>query len=206
LGILEGYVKPIDFYNSGHQKIYATMLDMEKISFSLVLERIVNKDWFTGIGDTFYKLAEEPGYKGDDLHHRVNILLKKSDLRQGITLCSKYIQKFQSANGDSQEVMSDFQNKALRIGEDKIIVFEQIVDGVDKLLYEMETPPKNKEVLNTGLPSLDSQMDFSEPGLITIAGRPGSGKSSIMRNWAASFAKDGNVVGIFTPEMSKKAQ
>jgi replicative DNA helicase len=66
-----------------------------------------------------------------------------------------------------------------------------------------EAPERQRNALNTGLTDLDSILGgILQPDLIILGARPGMGKSTLMRHVARHLAQRGNVVPIFTCEMS----
>jgi replicative DNA helicase len=82
---------------------------------------------------------------------------------------------------------------------------QSILDAVSSAVEEAlkvlrdQAPPTGH---STGLRALDAKCGLLKPGmLVTVAGRPGMGKSAVAVELAYSFSKRGIGVGYFSPEM-----
>ncbi len=205
LDLMEGTIRPFDFYSTFHQHMYTAILGMDQIDFTLVSDEVIKESWFKGHAVEFAEMTGEFGYTGNMLQERLDRLLEMSELRQAITLCTQTAESCYSANGNAKELLNSLQTDLIKISVHRGLTSQSAEEGVNVVYDQLETPDLRRG-LKTSIPSIDSQMDFVGGQLITIAGRPSMGKSSLMRNIAQNFCEYGSKVGIFSLEMSLQAQ
>lgn len=132
-------------------------------------------------------------------------------MRRMVTTCIEAVSSIYEANGDSDEVMDGIERDILRVSE--LRVSESTADIktlVQQATDDIEAMQKRQgQVL--GIPSGFSDLDkmtggFKGGEMIVIAGRPGTGKTSLAMNIAEYVSVDcGLPVGVFSLEMTARS-
>ena len=81
--------------------------------------------------------------------------------------------------------------------------FNDIADEMEDYITYLETPDTG-EIKETLYQNLDRMLSIRDTDLITIAGRPGSGKSCLALNFANHWCMQGHSVSYISLEMDKK--
>ena len=119
--------------------------------------------------------------------HWMEIVREKYFLRAIIKTCSEVIEGAYSNIGDVNGYIGKVEERILNIGRDRVgdsvKKADQQVDSAVKIINEMIMSKGSLMGVPTGFPDLDSLMrGLHENEMIVIAGRPGTGKTSIALN------------------------
>lgn len=135
------------------------------------------------------------------LDYYLDILEENAIRRKMIHLASELLQKSQDKTQTKEElnevVDSMVEELASRGGHNQKNMKEVVNETLDSILAEFDGP----QGLSTGLADLDKKIKGLTVGSYIIAGRPGSGKTSLALNMALRQAFAGHKVGIISLEM-----
>ncbi len=205
-----------DFSLDSHRRIYSRMVDLAESSrpidmITLIDELDRHKD-LQPIGDVGYVSSLLDGVPDrPSIEHYVKIVRDKALLRGLIHAANTAIARAADQSDAAEEVLSDaeaaiFQLSEKRIGRGFMGVQEIVRESfgsVDALLQ------RGQRI--TGLATHYTDLDEMTSGLqrsdlVIIAARPSMGKTAFAMNIAENAAvEDGQVVGVFSLEMSREA-
>ncbi len=209
------FLKPEDFYNPSHRKIYQSFLHLferdEPIDIVTVYHELEKQGELEKIGGALY-LTELAKLLPTSSHiiHYAKIVKEKSLLRALVELANDLIHRVYFSNEPSHELLA-YAEKVLfdlaYYGKKESFapikeVIKETIKGLE-LLYQ-------KGDLITGVPTGFVDLDrltagFQRGDLIIVAARPGMGKTAFALDVARSAAKlSGLGVAIFSLEMSKE--
>jgi replicative DNA helicase len=210
------HLRTDDFSLDSHRRIYSRMVDLAESSrpidmITLIEELDRHKD-LEAIGDVAYVSSLVEGVpERPSIEHYVKIVRDKALLRGLISAANTAIARASDQSDLAEDVLSDaeaaiFQLSEKRIGRGFMGVQEIVRESfgsVDALLQ------RGQRI--TGLATHYSDLDELTSGLqrsdlVIIAGRPSMGKTAFAMNIAENAAiEDGQVVGVFSLEMSREA-
>ncbi len=201
------------FFKPQHRLIYSAALALFNDGIpidEIVLAEYLNKRGklkqagdITAINEIAQRIETWTHYR-----HWVEIVREKYFMREIIKTCSDTIAKAESNNGDIDSFIESVEERILGISQDRVgdsvkKASEQ-VDGALSLIDKMIMSKGELMGVPTGFKSLDKMMrGLHENEMIVIAGRPGTGKTSIALNIAESalFGKTQVPTLIFSLEM-----
>jgi len=201
-------LSPDDFYRSSHQKIFSIFIELydkqEPIDLVTATNALKEKGLLEDIGGASYlaNLTDIPVALNTGVTAR--IVENKSIKRKII----KISQQMSNACFEDSDSGVDISDDAIQ----KLMDFDKTdkSSGIwlrDSTLEAIETLEdiQDKGVI-TGIPSGYEQIDkitygFQKSDFIVIAGRPGSGKSSLALNMADNASRQGEVVIVYELEM-----
>lgn len=209
-------LEPSDFYLTIHQKIYAAMVELDRIEQPIDLMTLAV--WFSdrhqldqiGGQRTLAELYDQtPHAVNIDVHAR--LLLRKSRDRQLIKWGQSIIQLGHQSHLTDEainETLTEGFNRVLNLSArsqgDLVPMATIASDGYEalaKLMAEGRAPG-----LRTGCSDLDAMTNGYQRGSLTIvAGRPSMGKSALAFQQAFAMARDGLSVAVFSLEMSRES-
>ena len=203
------------FYIASHRKIFAAILDL--FNRQKPVDEILVSDTLEAMGELenaggIQKITEIAGRIETYAHfrHWLEIVREKYFLRTLILTCYETIEKA-NANTDTLDMfLENVEGKIFGISQDRISDSARMVgDKIDSAMALVnKLIASNGEVLGvpTGFTELDEMTrGLHENEMIVIAGRPGTGKTSIALNIAenAIFNKKKPIpVLVFSLEMS----
>lgn len=211
--MVNSIVAPDDFYNHALGWAYGAMLDLHKrglgidtVTLGDELQRHNKMDDFV-IGSRAGWLALQDiraNFKGDHPKSYANKVLGYAAKRQMIQEMS--IGTTWMANGrEPEEIRNDMIRRltAIKVPNAKANKHTQTFKEALSQNWD-EVNNGNVSFVPTGFIDLDRAMDngLYAPDLMIIAGRPGTGKTSLMLSVAMNAAKTGKRVVMFSLEMS----
>jgi replicative DNA helicase len=196
-------LKPNDFYNSEYKKIYKKFYDLYNADKEFTKSNLIETMNDGSILDDTLRSLMEPSYNTDTTNTLINVIKQKSLLRVFIKKQTALIEKaYQSDNLESlteeaNQIFTQLSNMTTdqdlkQIGED----FDNFVYGLEKKVVGHIIPTYLKDLDNT-------IVGFKKGEFVTLAGRPGMGKSAYMSTMAKNQAQHGFKVGIYSLEMTK---
>lgn len=206
-------IRPDYFFKPQHRLIYEGALALFNDGIpidEIVIAEYLNKRGklkqagdITAINNIAQRIETWTHYR-----HWVDIVREKYFMREIIKTCSDTIAKAQANNGDIDSFIEGVEERILGISQDRVgdsvkKASEQ-VDGALSLINKMIMSKGELMGVPTGFKTLDKMMrGLHENEMIVIAGRPGTGKTSIALNIAESalFGKIQVPTLIFSLEM-----
>lgn len=209
LSAVAPWLKPDMFYLERHTDIYQAMLDLyaqrtpaDTRTVSAELGRLGKLDSAGGIiylsdltdaAPTSYHIAYYAQFVEDAAFHRAVITL-------GAKLAARGYDTSKNADelrADAMALITEaIAKRGDRNGRSLDEIMRELMDG-----FTREHPP----AISTGLYDLDALIyGVRKERLITIAGRPGHGKSALALTIACNIAKQGHAGLFFSMEMSEE--
>ena len=201
------------FFKPQHRLIYSGVLALFNEGTpidEIVLAEYLNKrgmleqaGGITAINNIAQRIETWTHYR-----HWVEILREKYFMREIIRTCSDTIEKAYANNGGIDTFIEGVEERILGISQDRVgdsvkKASEQ-VDGAMSLINKLIMSKGELMGIPTGFTTLDKMMrGLHENEMIVVAGRPGTGKTSIALNIAESalFGKKPAPTLIFSLEM-----
>lgn len=208
------WVKPEDFYNDGHRKIYDAVLALfnqaKPIDIIMVGEELRKRNELELIGGVPY-LMELAGMVPTAAHveHYGRIVKEMSTLRRLIGVGTKMVGDAYKSDTTSQDLLDAAQKEIFSLTQkdqkDVVKLHDVLIDTFTRLesLYEQ----KGKLVgLPTGFTDLDRMTaGLQRSDLVIVAARPSMGKTMLCLNLARNAAIQEKVpVAVFSLEMSRE--
>ena len=144
---------------------------------------------------------------GGILHKHIAKLKDAATRRAIIDACNEMAMK--AVDGSAEDALSFAQERVMRISEKRLnsearFIRDAMADWLDEMERRRESSGDYYGI-PSGFPGLDKIIGGFEPGeLIVIAGRPGSGKTTLGMNIAQNAARrDSKSILVFSMEMSE---
>ncbi len=207
------FFQPKDFYESDHQDIYESMVDIIDKSGTIdllsVANRLEEKELLEKIGGNSY-LTELVNSVPTASHvsEYAKIVQKKRILREMIQAGQEISIAGYNEDKDVEEVLDEAEQKIFNISENSLRNrFLRVGDALEEAFERIEKLTMD-DTDTRGVPSCYPALDgilsgFQKSDLIILAARPSMGKSSLAFNIAQKVAMEEEVpVGVFSLEMS----
>ncbi len=207
------HLKEDDFYLEANRQIFSAMQHLfnldEPIDIVTVSEALTSRDQLAIVGGVEYLtyLATTLPTTAN-LQQYIDIVLDKSMLRRLIGVSNEILEKSYAPEGSSQAVADEAGRLLFDVlenqGQQGIVHIKDVLLKTHDNLAETYQNKGKLTGIPTGLTDLDNELHgLQKSDLILIAGRPGSGKTSLGLNMATYAAVHANVpVAIFSLEMS----
>ena len=200
---ISDFLVPNDFYSEKTRTIYIAMLELysenKVIDVVSLYEKLKNNTVHEVAGD-----VSSAAY----IEQTARIIKEKSLLRSMIVSLSNFVVEAQSEPEDIFEFIESVERKIYELSHRSITrQFVTLNRAMTETIEHIDYIRKNKTVLGigTGFPSIDRVMSgLQNTDLITIAGRPGSGKTAIGLNFARNMIHQNRRIGFFSLEMSRE--
>jgi len=203
-------LKPSDFYAVGHEVIYAAIKDswnsghraIDPVTLASELEQRGKLAEAGGPAQLVEILESVP--HSSHIRYYANIVRHKSKLRQIINIGRALTAAGFKPDADPDELLTTIDRQCLAICETSsgsdIATMNDAVDALE----ERENNPL--AVHATGLADLDRLLSgggIPDGGLVIFGGRPGTGKSVLQTQVAATFAKRSESAIVISLEMHR---
>jgi replicative DNA helicase len=191
------------FYNEGNRIIYQTMLKLSEQGMATdsvtVIEALRQSGKLEDVGNVPYIIGlmeENPGAYIAEQH--AEIVVEAARLRSLQTYATK-IQASIASGEASAEVLNLAEQSLANINEDAA----QTAALSDDYLTEAESILNDQMggYVQTGFYNLDRMLGGLK-GVVVLAARPSSGKSSISRDIARNIMRSGKKVALLSPDQS----
>jgi replicative DNA helicase len=163
---------------------------------------------FEQIGGATYIASLIDGVpRTDTIEPYAKLVKQKSMLRKLISASQQIVSLAFEEEDDADVIIDKAEQLIFQIAEDRVRQgFQYIGDVAHRRLEQIEQMAGRPEMI-TGVPTGFTDFDRMTSGLqrqelIVIAARPSMGKTALALNMAQYAAKNANVVGIFSLEMS----
>jgi replicative DNA helicase len=194
---------PADFYDSRHKRIYSAMIDLYAQSKPIDLVNMGEVLRGDAIADFIGLVSSSVG-----IEHTARVIKEKSILRSFIVSMNNFLQEAQSEPSDLFEFIEKVEREIYGLSHKTITrQFVTLKQAMTEAIEHIEYIRENRTVLGigSGFPLIDRVTSgFQNTDMITIAGRPGSGKTAIGLNMARNMIHSGKKVGFFSLEMSRE--
>lgn len=206
-------IRAESFYDLRHQEIYSTMLELfeenEPVEVPSLFERLSAWGKADTVGGAAYiSTLPDATPAATNADYYIGIVRDRWIERQMIRVCTDTVSRIFDRTGNTAELMDQVERDVLRVAESRAEnVTRTAVEYVRDAMRNIETAyTSNGELIGigSGFADIDRMTQGFRGGqMITVAGRPGLGKSSLAANIADHAAVDlGIPTGIFTLEMS----
>lgn len=210
-----GLIKPEDFYQSAHLKVYARMLEMfdqdERIDLVTLSEALLKSGDLEIIGGPPYLMdIMETTPTATTIIFYANIVREKSTLRKLIAISTQLNLESYGEQVNVKDLLSRAEELLMEISEKEVLnefqSSEELMPPCFKMVEEICEKKGALTGISTGYSDLDEiTSGLQESDLIIIAARPSVGKTSLGLNIACNISiKQKIPTAIFSLETSKQ--
>ena len=204
---VSGIIKAGDFYRQDYRFLFEIIADMILQGNPLDIVMLVEaaRVRMQGKGDFFsvYRVITDIGLAG-----KCYTIAEKAEIVAGYSRRRRLIEKAK----ELEQIAKDLEQ------EPNVSTFCNDLEGIDRrteqntgdmaaAILELKATLNRREMsggIEMGLDAIDGYIGGFEPGeLVTIAGRPGHGKTALAGTMAVNLAKKGRKILIFSMEMGK---
>jgi replicative DNA helicase len=201
-----------DFFLDSHRRIFDKMVALSErlmpIDLITLSDELRRAGEFEQIGGATYIASLIDGVpRTDTIEPYAKLVKQKSMLRKLISASQQIVSLAFEEEDDADVIIDKAEHMIFEIAEDRVRQgFQYIGDVAHRRLEQIEQMAGRPEMI-TGVPTGFTDFDRMTSGLqrqelIVIAARPSMGKTAQALNMAQYAAKNANVVGIFSLEMS----
>jgi replicative DNA helicase len=201
-----------DFFLDSHRRIFDKMVALTErlmpIDLITLGDELRRAGEFEQIGGATYIASLIDGVpRTDTIEPYAKLVKQKSMLRKLISASQQIVSLAFEEEDDADVIIDKAEQLIFQIAEDRVRQgFQYIGDVAHRRLEQIEQMAGRPEMI-TGVPTGFTDFDRMTSGLqrqelIVIAARPSMGKTALALNMAQYAAKNANVVGIFSLEMS----
>jgi len=206
-----------DFYSEANRVTFEKMLELSEKSRTVDLvtlsEELAKEGLLEKVGGAGYLAALTDGVpvgSAASVTEYSRIIKEKSLVRRLINASNNVISRCLEATDDPETLIDLAQSQVFEIAEQKVksgfLGVRDIVKSSFGTIDVLFDRGQRVTGVETGFVDLDNLTSGLQPGeLIIIASRPSLGKTALALNIAAHAATKGNVVGVFSLEMSKES-
>ncbi len=201
---------PTDFYAVSHEIIYAAIKDAwsrghRAIDATTLASELENRGTLADAGGPAHLLEIlESVPHAEHVRYYANIVRNKSQLRQIVNIGREITAAGYKLEADPEELLTTIDRRCLSIRETStssdMVTMNDAVDALE----ERENNPL--AIHATGLVDLDRLLSgggIANGGLIIFGGRPGTGKSVLQTQVAATFARRDEPAIVISLEMQR---
>ena len=201
-----------DFFLDSHRRIFDKMVALTErlmpIDLITLSDELRRAGEFEQIGGATYIASLIDGVpRTDTIEPYAKLVKQKSMLRKLISASQQIVSLAFEEEDEADVIIDKAEQMIFQIAEDRVRQgFQYIGDVAHRRLEQIEQMAGRPEMI-TGVPTGFTDFDRMTSGLqrqelIVIAARPSMGKTALALNMAQYAAKNANVVGIFSLEMS----
>ena len=201
-----------DFFLDSHRRIFEKMTSLTErlmpIDLITLSDELRRAGEFEQIGGATYIASLIDGVpRTDTIEPYAKLVKQKSMLRKLISASQQIVSLAFEEEDDADVIIDKAEHLIFEIAEDRVRQgFQYIGDVAHRRLEQIEQMAGRPEMI-TGVPTGFTDFDRMTSGLqrqelVVVAARPSMGKTALALNMAQYAAKNGNVVGIFSLEMS----
>lgn len=208
-------LSPKDFYQPGHEKIYAAIIELyekaKPIDIVTVESKLRENDHLKEIGGSGY-LAELANKVPTSSHveEYANIVKQKKVLRDLIKTSAEITEGVFDSGREVDELLDEVEQKILKVSQSSVqksfVHLKEELEIAFERIEKLHRGENSLRGITTGFPELDNLLSgFQRSDLVILGARPSLGKTSFALDLARNAALRGNVaVGIFSLEMSRE--
>lgn len=200
-----------DLYHPQHQTIWDAMVSLhhagQPVDALTVTDRILSSG--TPIGDStigaVLDVQADAGYNRSAARY-ARTVAGLGQLRRLQAVCKEVLDRCYERLGEPEDILEWAQQAVYDVGAERRSLVEPITiqAAIAEFISDLETNPGTPAgIVSTGLRDLDDKIIGLRPGqLVTVAGRPGMGKSLLGSQIAVHAASAGQPTMFVTIEMS----
>lgn len=201
--IVSEFLAADHFYSEKNRVIYSTMLELAEAGYATdtvsVTEALRQKQKLEDVGSVPYIMGLIEGSPGAYIaEQHANIVVETHRLRQ-LQHHAMKVHSLIASGGDSSEVLNAAEQNLAELNE----ATQQSAELNQEYLVEAESI-LNEQMggyVQTGFYNLDRMLGGLK-GVVILAARPSSGKSSVSRDIARNIMKSGKKVALLSPDQS----
>ena len=208
-----------DFFLESHQRIFRSIAELNETGntadWITVLEDLRSRKWLDAVGgQTYLSFLTEGIPRNIAVAPYCKIIRDKAVLRSVMAMCDASIARAADQAESPGVILEALEEGIMQLSQgDRDRGFATMLDalknagGLDAYV-DVACNPVAMTGLAMGFRDIDEMTGGMKPGdMIVIAGRPGSGKSSMAINIAVNVVRHdpGAVVAVFSLEMTKEA-
>lgn len=207
-------VRPGDFYSRAHHEIFAAIFAVYQQGGQPDVVRVAswlkdnNKIDLVGGLEYLTSVLNSPTGTANAVQY-ARIVRDKARVRDLIAICQETTARGYAPHGDDSEFLV---SAGIKIRDITRVVDRTAIQtnkhAITETFKEIERNINNKGVpsgIHTGIRSLDAVLGgIKEKELVTMAARPGGGKSALLMQLADHIASSGSAVCFFSMEMTSK--
>jgi len=193
------------FYDARHQVIFDVLMELREahlpIELLSVMDRLKARNLFDQVGGIAYlSELQDAAPSAANLSYYNGRLLEKCQLRRAITLCTELVGRMYEHDGEAATLLTECETEFAKLtenalGEPEEKHIKQVMQGVlaDMEQWHYARGSQQLRGLPMGRPGdyIDKVlMGVRNCDYVTIAARPGDGKSSFAMNIVEFLAKD----------------
>jgi replicative DNA helicase len=209
------YLRPVDFYRDGHQKIYQAMISLsergEPVDLVTLVEELRIHNQLEAIGGMAYltSLANVVPTSAN-VGYYARIVQEKAVLRSLINTATRIVTQCFDARDDVDEIMDEAERSIFEVSQRSnpqgFASMKDILKGAFDRIDKLWGNKGGVTGVPTGFPDLDNiTCGLQNADLVIIAARPSMGKTTLALNIAQHIAVNEKLpVAIFSLEMSKE--
>jgi replicative DNA helicase len=209
------FVKETDFFRDAHRRIFEKMIGLmergQAIDFITIKDELGRSSDLDQVGGPAYIASLVDGLpQGVNVGEYARIVKQKSSLRSLIQSANRIRSSAYQAEDDAEAIIDEAEREIFAIAEGSIHGGFVSMRELANASFAMVEQAHQRKQLVTGVPTgfkeLDDMLAGLQPSdLIIIAGRPSTGKTSLVLNIAQHVGtKTEMTVGFFSLEMSKE--
>lgn len=210
-----GKITPKSFYDQKHETIYSVILDLytnkKPIDTGTIAEELKVRGWLEQIGG--YAMLTQVSSRIPTTAQVPYFIEKVRDyaqLRELIKVSSAMVEDCHNFSGGIEEFLSSIEKKFIRAMSAYAVDNKQSLAEVCKTISEKVAAIRdgksqgNENDISWGFDEADRYLrPFRRGELVTVAARPGIGKSSLIRQICfKNVVRDGKNIAVFTLEVS----
>ena len=193
-----------DFYDIRNKRVYQELCTIweEKILFDIILL----SDRLKGTIAVSYLSEIQNFCPLPNLCKQYAEIVRNHAIRRGLYQTAIELQRACQDGEDLSELVSRFSTKIFQASEHRDTGLEHISDILPRVLSEIDAVygGQAQQGVQTGFTAFDSQIGKWRNGqLIIIAGRPGMGKTALLKTYIESALRSDVGVGMASIEMSE---
>jgi len=208
-------LKPADFYDRRHARVYAAMLELytqgRPVDEITVTSRLNDQGQLAAAGGTEL-LSQLAGVMLSPAHadHYAALVRDKAMLREFITAAHGAVDQAYSQQADPEAALEEAERAIFAATQHRhskgFAELSEVVQAALGVIEQRFADKGQASGVPTGFQRLDLLTNGLQPGdLIIIAGRPSMGKTAFALNMAAYASMEAQVASaIFSLEMSKE--
>lgn len=200
-----------DFFRAAHRTLFERMVGLQakRQAFDVVTlkDDLASAGKLDEIGGPVYLGELLDGMsRSSNVKHYAAIVKEKAQLRTLIHAANKMLAQAYDASEEADEVLGAAERAILGLADRTVSKgFESMQTIATRGLDVLERASATRQAVSgvpSGFPDLDDLTRGFQPGtLVTVAARPGIGKSSFLMNVAQNVALAGYCTGCFSLEM-----
>ena len=209
-------LKPEDFFNDHHRRIYQQMIELgeahQPIDLVTLTDQLARRAELDAAGGTAYIAQLMDGVpRVSNLEHYARIVKEKSLLRGLIHATHSIQQQALDAEEDADAILDRAESSIFELAEDRVrsglVGVREVVRDNFERISQIFREGRRITGLSTGYHQLDNLTSGLQPSeLIILAARPSMGKTALALNIAENVCvRDNKPVAIFSLEMSKES-